>query len=61
MIVNRIQLVCDAPGQTRCGCFFPPEGPVDGTLYSVADLRAAARDKDWFWCGRPRRDMPLLR
>lgn len=44
MIVIRMQLYCEWDG---CESFFPLEGPVDGALYTVADLRAIARKHSW--------------
>ena len=54
MIVSRLQLFCDREG---CKAFFPPEGPVDGAIYSHSDLRIAAAQHDWKRRGSPRLDM----
>lgn len=39
MIVTRIHLHCDEQG---CSSYFPPDGALDGALYSTSDLRAVA-------------------
>jgi hypothetical protein len=52
MIVTRIQLYCN-----ECPTFFPEEGPVDGAIYSMQDLRAAAAQHDWKRKCSPLRDI----
>jgi hypothetical protein len=54
MIVTYNQLYCDTEG---CSSFFPPEGPVDGAIYSMQELRWMAAQHDWKRKCNPIRDM----
>jgi len=45
MMVTRIQLYCQC--FDTCGCFFPPEGPVDGAIFAQSMLREEARKQGW--------------
>lgn len=45
MIAMRIQLYCDEDHSLPI--FFPEDGPLDGAMYTLGDLRIEARKKGW--------------
>lgn len=44
MLITRYQLVCNG---SDCGAIYPPQGPVDGAIFTPSDMRLAARNIGW--------------
>ncbi len=43
-VVTRMQIFCD--GQD-CKVYFPADGPIDGKIVTMTELREVARDFGW--------------